>query len=147
MFECVQICTVSDTFRALRHPAAVTICPRGRSGIECRPVQRVQRPGVCVSVRGVVCLASGTACAAACCVPSFRVRWGLGSPPAGYTATAQTRPVSLSTTEKIKKTQKIIPTPITNLKNFRAKTKRPLQRVCVLCYTCLTSLEREESLK
>ena len=29
----------------------------------------------CVSVRGVVCLASGTACPAACAVQSVRVRW------------------------------------------------------------------------
>lgn len=53
---------------------------------------------------GVVCLASGTACAAACGVQTVRVRWGLGSPPAGYTAAAQPRPVSLPNTEKIKKT-------------------------------------------
>nr|DAO34736.1 MAG TPA: hypothetical protein [Caudoviricetes sp.] len=32
------------------------------------------------------------------------------------------------------------PTAIFNLKNSAQKTKRPLQRVCVLCYTCLTSL-------
>lgn len=51
----------------------------------------------CVPVRDVVCLA-------ACAVQAVRVRWGLGSPPAGYIAAAQPRPVSLSTTEKIKKT-------------------------------------------
>lgn len=39
------------------------------------------------------------------------------------------------------------PTPIAKSSKFPAKTKRPLQRVCVLCYTCLTSLEREESVK
>ena len=79
---------------------------RGLSGIECRPVQRVQRPGVCAvcAVSCVVCLASGTACAAACRVQSVRVRWGLGSPPAGYIAAAKPRPVSPATTEKIKKT-------------------------------------------
>jgi hypothetical protein len=64
--------------------------------------------------------------------------------PAGYTAAAQPRPVSLVTTEKIKKAQKNL-TPYHQLQKFPAKTKRPLQRVCVLCYTCLTSLEREES--
>ena len=50
---CVRICSVSDTLHAL------------------------QRPGVCV-VPCVVCLASGTACPAACCAQSFRVRWGWG---------------------------------------------------------------------
>lgn len=99
----------------------------------------------CVPVRGVACLASGTACPAACDVQAVRVSWGMGSPPAGYTAAAQPRPVSPVTTEKIKKAQKITPTLIVNLKNSAEKTKRPLQRVCVLCYTCLTNLEREES--
>ena len=42
----------------------------------------------CVSVRVVVCLASGTACAAACAVQAVRVRWGLGSLPAGYIGSA-----------------------------------------------------------
>ena len=115
----VQICTVSDTLHALQHPPPVRSARRGLSGIECRPVQRAQRPGVL---------------------------W-LRSPPEGYTAAALPSPVSLSTTEKIKKAQKITPAPIVNLKNSASKTKRPLQRVCVLCYTCLTSLEREESVK
>jgi hypothetical protein len=37
------------------------------------------------------------------------------------------------------------PHPHCQSQKFRAKIKRPLQRVYVLCYTCLTSLEREES--
>jgi hypothetical protein len=49
----------------------------------------------------------------------------LGYPPAGYTAAAQPRPVSLSTTEKIKKAQKNHHTPIVNLKNFPQKQKDP----------------------
>ena len=43
------------------------------------------------SVRGLlwaVCLASGTACAAACAAQSVRVRCGLGSPPEGHTGSA-----------------------------------------------------------
>ena len=39
-------------------PAPSRFTRRGLSGIECRPVQRVQRPGVCVGARsavGVVC--------------------------------------------------------------------------------------------
>ena len=82
----------------------------------------------CVSVCGLlwaVCLASGTACATACAVQSLRVRWGLESPPAGHTGAAQPRPGSLSTTEKIKKAQKITPPPIVNLKNFPQKQKDP----------------------
>lgn len=51
----VRICTVSDALPALQHPLPVLIAPpRGLSGIECRPEQRVQRPGVCV-VPCVVC--------------------------------------------------------------------------------------------
>lgn len=46
---------------------------------------------------------------------------------------------------KNKKGSKNHPTSYHQLQKFPAKTKRPLQRVCVLCYTCLTSLEREES--
>lgn len=59
--------------------------PRGLSGIECRPVQRVQRPGVCAgawsTLLPVVCSPSGRA-------------GGLGYPPAGHTAATQPRPVS-----------------------------------------------------
>jgi hypothetical protein len=51
------------------------------------------------------------------------VRWGLGSPPAGYTAATQPRPVSRLTTEKIKKAQKNTLPPIANLKNFPQKQK------------------------
>lgn len=45
MFECVQICTVSDIHHALQHTPPLRSTRRGSSGIECRPVQRVQRPG------------------------------------------------------------------------------------------------------
>ena len=68
------------TAQAFQRPPPSRSAPRGLSGIECRPVQRVQRPA-CVLVRGVVCLA-------ACAVQSFRVRWGLGSPPEGYTGSS-----------------------------------------------------------
>lgn len=36
---------LSDTLRRQYTPAAAPIVRRGLSGIECRPVQRVQRPG------------------------------------------------------------------------------------------------------
>jgi hypothetical protein len=104
----------------------------------------------------MVCLASGTACAAPCRAQPFRVRWsGQGSPPAGYIAAAQPRPVSSAKNLQNKKGafppyQPPLfcakhPAPYCQSQKFPAKTKRPLQRVCVLCYTCLTSLEREES--
>jgi hypothetical protein len=79
---------------------------------------------VCVGAwRGLPCIWHGLPCCLCCAVCPGAL--GLGSPPAGYIASAQPRPVSLSTTEKIKKTQKIIPTPITNLKNFPQKQKDP----------------------
>jgi len=75
---------------------------------------------VCVGAwRGLPCIWHGLPCCLCCAVCPGAL--GLGSPPAGYIAAAQPRPVSLSTTEKIKKTQKIIPTPIANLKNFPQK--------------------------
>lgn len=77
----------------------------------------------CASVRGVVCLASGTACPAACSVQSIRVRWSGRGAPAGYTTTAQPRPVSLSTTEKIKKAQKT-PHPLLSISKISRKNKK-----------------------
>ena len=134
MFECVQICSVSDTFHAIQHPAQ-SRSPCAVSGIECRPVQRVQRPGACRALRGLPWYlprsGSGTACATACAVQSFRVRWGLGPPPAGHTAAAQPRPVSLSTTEKIKKTHPTFtnqnPSDCASLQIFRKIQKGPFR--------------------
>jgi hypothetical protein len=71
-------CSLPDTLHALQRPAPLRSARRGRSGIECRPVQRVQRPGVCV-VPCVVCPASGMVCPAVCDVQAFRVRWGAGA--------------------------------------------------------------------
>lgn len=42
-----KLYTLPDTLGRQSSPAAVPIAPRVLSGIECRPVQRVQRPGVC----------------------------------------------------------------------------------------------------
>ena len=125
----VRICSVSDTFHAIQRPAQSRSARRGRSGIECRPVQRVQRPGVCAAPC-VVCPGicppwfwHGLPCLLLCAVVPGAL--GLGSPPAGYIAAAQPRPVSPVTTEKIKKAQKITPPPIANLKNFPQKQKDP----------------------
>lgn len=37
-----KLYTLPDALSRQPSPAAVTICPRGRSGIECRPVQSVR---------------------------------------------------------------------------------------------------------
>lgn len=135
MFECVQICSVSDTFHAIQHPAQ-SRSPRAVSGIECRPVQRVQRPGACRALRGLPWYlprpGSGTACATACAVQSFRVRWGLGPPPAGHTAAAQPRPVSPVTTEKIKKAQKITP-PLSPISKIPPQKQKDLYKGSAFC--------------
>lgn len=131
----VRICSVSDTLRRQSSaPHPVRSSPRGLSGIECRPVQRVHRPGVCV-VPCVVCPGiSGTACLAACDVQSFRVRWGLGSPPLGYMGRAVGGVVDTSRRKNSKKAFSPYPsplfcakhpTPIANLKNFPQKQKDP----------------------
>nr|DAQ70297.1 MAG TPA: hypothetical protein [Caudoviricetes sp.] len=65
---------------------------------------------------------------------SARVRWGLGSPPAGYTAAALPRPVSPSTTEKIKKAQKH-PHPYLKLPKISRKNKKtPTKGLCSVIY-------------
>lgn len=123
----VHICTVSDTLHALQRPAPLRSAQRGRSGIVCRPVQRVQRPGVCV----VPCVV----CPAACAVQSVRVRCGWQGSPAGYTAATQPRPVSSAKNLQNKKGVSLScppplfcakhPTPIVNFKNFPQKQKDP----------------------
>nr|DAQ54774.1 MAG TPA: hypothetical protein [Caudoviricetes sp.] len=110
-------------------PHTVRSSRHGLPGIECRPAQHVQRPGVCAAPC-VVCPGicppwfwHGPPCLLLCAVVPGAL--GLGSPPAGYIAAAQPRPVSPSTTEKIKKAQKITLPPIVNLKNFPQKQKDP----------------------
>ncbi len=74
----------------LSSPAAVTIYParpvwyRVQTGAACPTSGRVCR----CAVSCVVCLASGTPCAAVCRVQPVRVRWGLGYPPEGYAGRA-----------------------------------------------------------
>lgn len=92
-----------DAFHAVQHPARST--RRFLSGIECSPVQRVQCPGVwaCLALHGTPWYLARPAL-----LPAPRRRSecaGVGSgTPAGYTASGVPRPVSPSTTEKIKKT-------------------------------------------
>lgn len=58
-------CSLPDTLQALQPPAPSRSTRRGLSGIECRPVQRVQCPGMCVGARSallpVLCSQSGRA--------------------------------------------------------------------------------------
>ena len=77
---------------------------------------------------------SGTACPAACAVQSVRVRWGLGSPPAGYIAAAQPRPVSPVTTEKIKKASKNPQLDFQPPKIFSKNKKTPTKGLCSVLY-------------
>ena len=63
--KCPKLYTLPDTLQAVQHPPPSRSPRRGLSGIECRPVQRVQRPGVCV-MPCVVCPGSGMVCSAAC---------------------------------------------------------------------------------
>lgn len=111
-------------------PHPVRSSQRGLSGIECRPVQRVQHPGVCVGAwRGLPCIWHGLRCCLSCAVRPGAL--GLGSPPAGYTAAALPRPVSPVTTEKIKKTHPTLTkrnlSDCASLQKFRKKQKDPLR--------------------
>lgn len=129
---------------------------RGSSGIECRPVQRV---GVPCLVWSALHLARPVLLPVLCSPSGCAGGWGLHlwgiwrEPGVGW---------STPRVEKIQKRRLLgsyrnLPTPPLSCakhpyphcqsQKFRPKTKRPLQRVCVLCYTCLTSLEREESVK
>lgn len=116
---------------------AGTIARRGLSGIECRPVQRVQRPGVCRALHGLPWYLPALVLARSALPPVACRRSGCAGvqgTPAGYVAAAQPRPVSLSTTEKIKKAQKNTPPPIVNLKNSAKTKKTPTKGLCSVLY-------------
>lgn len=147
---------------AFRPPVsrAGTIARRGLSGIECRPVQRVQRPGVCRALHGLPWYLPALVLARPALLPVVRSHsgcaWGWGLHLWGIWGEPGVGVVSRSNSETHKKAFSPCqpplscakhPTPIAKSSKFPAKTKRPLQRVCVLCYTCFTSLEREESVK
>nr|DAQ94852.1 MAG TPA: hypothetical protein [Caudoviricetes sp.] len=84
---------------------------------------------MCLALHGLPCIWHGLCCAVC---PGVL---GLGSPPAGYIAAAQLRPVSLSTTEKIKKAQKNHPHPHCQSQKFRRKNKKtPTKGLCSVLY-------------
>lgn len=129
---------LSDTLRRQSSaPHTVRSSRRGLSGIGSRPVQRVQRLGVCVGAwRGLPCIWHGLPCYLCCSVCPGALGWGLhlwgiwGEPGVGW---------STPRVEKIQKRRFIkgmvihhplfsaqnTPPPIANLKNFAQKQKDP----------------------
>ena len=119
--------------------------------------QRASRPGVCAGAwRCLPCIWHGLRCCLCCAVRpgalgagvstggAYRERLGVGW--VDSLRRKNSKKAFSVPTHPLFPTQ-ITPAPIVHLQNSAAKTKRPLQRVCVLCYTCLTILEREESIK
>jgi len=108
----VRICSVSDALCRRSSPAAVLIYLarpvwyRVQIGAACPAVGRVCRCAVCPGTCPALVLVR-PALLSAVCSPSGCAGVCRGA-PAGYTATAQPRPVSLPTTEKIKKTHPIL---------------------------------------
>nr|DAI18517.1 MAG TPA: hypothetical protein [Caudoviricetes sp.] len=100
--------TLSDTLHALQRSAAVPICPAWSALHLARP-----------ALLPVLCGLPG--CAGRC-----------RKPPAGYTAAAQPRPVSLSTTEKIKKAQKITP-PLSPISKIPPQKQKDLYKGSAFC--------------
>lgn len=99
---------LSDTLHALQRSAAVPICPAWSALHLARP-----------ALLSVLCSHFG--CAGRC-----------RKPPAGYTAAAQPRPVSLSTTEKIKKAQKITP-PLSPISKIPPQKQKDLYKGSAFC--------------
>lgn len=99
MFECVQICTVSDTLRSLQRPPLVRSTQCSVRALPC-----------------MVCLASGMACPAACDVQSVRVRWGCGLHLGGMGPEARVGVVSPVSSDQNKKG--VFGVPLTNTHPF-----------------------------
>lgn len=97
--------------------------PRVLSGIECRPVQRVQRPGVCLALRGLPCIWHGLPCCLSCAVVPGAL--GAGVSTGGAYSHSPAPPGQSRHHRKNKKGSKNHPTTIVNLKNFPQKQKDP----------------------
>lgn len=98
------------------------------------PVQRAR-----LALHGLPCFWHGLPCCLCCAACPGAL--GLGSPPAGYIAAAQPRPVSLSTTEKIKKAQKITPPPLSISKISRKNKKDPYKGSAFCAILALQALK------
>ena len=132
----VWACSIGHSAR-IPAPAAGTIYP-------ARPVWYRVQTGAARPASGRVCR-----CASCCgrsalylarpvlppvmCRPSGCAGWCRGT-PAGYTASAQPRPVSPVTTEKIKKAQKTT-TPLSSSPKISRKNKKtPTKGLCSVLY-------------
>lgn len=84
---------------------------------------------ICPARRGLFCIWRGLSCCLYCAVRPGAL--GLGSPLAGYIAAALPRPVSLSTSEKIKKTHPTFtnqnPSDCASLQKFQKIQKDPFR--------------------
>lgn len=108
--------------------------PRVLSGIECRPVQRVQRPGVCLALRGLR-LAFGAVCPAACRVQSFRVRWSGQGCTGGVYSRRPAPPGQSRHRRKNKKGSKKITPPLLPISKISRKNKKtPTKGLCSVLY-------------
>lgn len=139
MFECVQICSVSDTLPALQRPAPVRSTRRGRSGIVCRPVRRVSAP--CLAWSALV-LALPALLPVMCSLPGCAGagrghRWGIQGEPGVWWSTPRV--------EKIQKRRfSFLPTPsflhksptppLSISKIFRKNKKTPTKGLCSVLY-------------
>nr|DAI21977.1 MAG TPA: hypothetical protein [Caudoviricetes sp.] len=121
-----KLYTLPDTLQTVQHP------PPSRS-----PCAACPRPGVCV-VPCVVCLASGTACAAACDVQAVRVRWEVQGATGGVYSRRPAPPGQSRHHRKNKKDpphlHKTTPIRLCKSPKIPKNTKRPLFR-SNLCYT------------
>lgn len=119
---------------------SVWACPIGHTTQAVQSRRRPDLPGAaCLisstnrcsvsSVRAcvpcMVCLASGTACAAACAVQSARVRWSVQRHTGGVYSRRQAPPGQSLYHRKNKKGSKITPPPLPIFKISRKKQKDP----------------------
>lgn len=124
-FGALLLCPYLHSFGRTASPptsAAVPIAPRGLSGIGCRPVQRVQRPGVCV---GAPCLAWSVLCSLSGCA-------GAGASTGGVYSRRPAPPGQSLNHRKNKKDppnlHKSKPIRLCKSPNFPKKAKRPLTK-------------------
>lgn len=145
-----------DELPAIQHPPAVPICPAWVvPGIECGPVQRVQRPGVC-ALPCVVCPGicppwfwHGLRCSLSCSAVPGALEWA-GVSTGGVYSRRPAPPGQSRHHRKNKKDpphlHKTKPIRLCKSPNFPKNTKRPLSEPR-LCYNQLKAIRqrKEES--